>query len=730
MSDFTPILIAPFAHGLNTDEEPWIIPPDGFSILDNVHIHHGVIEKRSGYMRFAQMIPVSDTVAILTVTQDFNALVTTATPHGYSDNDLIFIRDVAVMFEINNHIFIITVESATEFFINQDTSEFTGPGTGGTAQIVDSEFDRVMGIWRFIDNTNAKDNLAFNTQRAQLYNGTTMAYDLLDSAPIMSGDEFDYIVAYNWQSSNLPNRLYFTNGKAFDGTSLDGIRYYDNSGLTTTSFNDNSLGGTRTLYGCKLIFTLKQRLVLLFVYEDDNGTLNTFPQRARWCKAQSPSVWDDTTPGGGGFNDAPTGEQIVSAQLVQDILVVAFTDSMWTLRPVPNPALPFRWDRINDFRSCDGKMATVSYDRAMRALGFRGITETDGVQTQRIDKRIEDFTTNNINAASFKKVFCKRSFANERWWTLYAPKPSEEEEDEEPIATDNTAALIWDDGSSSFSTYTIPLNCLGHGNFGRDARLNDPEIADRRLVDFDEEDLFSFFWQKDQEAFLGGNIFGSVVQLEIQASDSFIGVGIDEENEIPTDMFSAAWNPFKDKGIECQLSYIDFFVDTDSNTTARVEFYKNNEEAPYRFQLMNFLPDLDTVSYILNIFVEDEFHDPPFQVTINSPNSGLKTGDVIFIYLVQGMVEVNGGPYTITVIDNDNFTLDGISGEFFSDYITDGNIVRRLYYPKNKVWKRAYGGGIGYQHRIRITTDGNNTSFRFHSLKPYFKPIGKRTIDS
>jgi len=717
MSNFQPILIAPFSTGLNTDEEPWIIPPDGFSLLDNVHIHHGMLEKRSGYRRFAQTIPSSDPVTILTVSQDINALVTTATAHGYSDFDIVYIQGILLMTQINFFIFSITVDSPTSFFINQNTTDFTGPGIGGTSQVVDPIVDRVMGIWRYIDNTNNKDNLAFTTTRAQLYDGTSQSYTLLDTDPIMSGDDLDYIVAFNWQSSNLDNRLYFTNGKVFDGTSLDGIRYYDGNGVTTTPFNDNSLGGTRTLHGCKLIFAIKQRLVLLYVFEDDNGTPRTFPQRARWCKAQSPSVWDDTTPGGGGFVDAPTGEQIISAQLIQDILIVSFTDSVWTLRPVANPALPFRWDRINSFRSCDGKMASVVYDREMRAIGIRGITATDGVETRRIDQRVEDFVTNNINTEFFQKVFCKRSFGHERWWTLY---PNGED-------TENSAALIWDDGSSSFSTYTIPMNCLGYGNFGEDPLLNDPILGEMRLIDFSEETLFSFFFQDNQEALLGGNIFGSVVVLETMADDQIVGVGFDNEIMIPTDMFSAAWNPFKDQGIQCQFSYIDFFVDTDQNTIATIQFYKNNTTVPYLTQALNFLPDLDFISYVLDVSIDDI--DPLFPVTINCPNSGLSTGDQIYIYLVQGMTQLNDVQFTITVVDRDHFTLDGVNGELFTPYITGGDVVIRRFY-KEKVWKRAYGGGIGYQHRVRILTEKANAPFRIHAMKPYFKPIGNRTIGS
>ena len=713
MSSFQSQLISQFRTGLDTDQEPWVAPIDSFSLLDNVHVHHGYLEKRSGFRVFGQLIPPAATIVINDVTQADPGVVTTAAAHGYSTDDKVVILAVGGMTEINNKSFTIIVLGATTFSIGVDTTDFTAYTVGGTVQLTAILTDRVMGLWRYIDDTNTKDLLGFDTLSAQLFNSATQVFTILDPADIMSGSETDYIVATNWQGSNLTNRLYFTNGKAYDGAALDGIRYYDGNGAPTVNFNTNSLGGTRTLYGGKLLFVIKQRLIVLHTFENTGGgaSFSTFPQRARWCQAQGPSNWNDLIPGGGGFVDAPTGEQIISAQALQDIIIVFFTNSVWTLRPVPDPALPFRWDKINDFRACDGKMATVGYDRDVRALGVRGITSTDGVETRRIDERIEDFTINEINFEEFEKVFCLRSFSKRRWWTLF-PRATIDDLD----GDENSAALIWDDESSAYSTYTIAMNCLGYGNFGQDYSLDDFTAAndlDLALNDFAEETLQSYFWQEDQEALLGGDINGTVFVMETGADDNSL--------PISTDIFSAAWNPFKDQGIECQMSYIDFFVDTDLITLATIEFYKNNDQSPYLSQDIDFLPDLGFISTI-----GATFNTNP--VEINSAGHGLATGDVIYIYLVQGMVEVNSGPYAITVTGENDFTLDGIDGTLFGIYTTGGQVVTRPF-CQTKTWKRAYAGAYAYQHRIKITSSGNDAPMRIHAFKPAFRPRGKRTID-
>ena len=705
----TPMLIAPFQTGLETDVEPWIAPPDSFTIANNVHVRHGYVEKRSGYRILAALYTTDSTVGISNIAQDINGTVTTAAPHGYSTGNRVYIAGVTGMTEVNNQIYSITVTGANSFELGISTVAFGAYVAGGTSALLIASSNRVMGIFRYNQADGTFKTLAFTTQRAFILNGVTKTFDPLDSANIMSGSQYDYIWATNWQGTNLAQRLYFTNGKQYDGASLDGIRFYDASGTgqTTTLFTpDLNPGATRQLYGSKLLFVLKQRLIALHTFENDSGVVTAHPQRARWCQAQGPSNWDDITPGGGGFVDCPTGDQIISARALQNSIIVQFTNSVWTLRPVPDPALPFRWDKINDFRAVFGKMASVGYDRDVKAIGDRGITATDGTETARIDRRITDFVNDVINTNEVKKIYCARSYAKTRWWTLYPDGESAE----------NNAALIYDDESGAFTTYSISMNCLGYGNFEEDYGLNDftsDNNLDINLLQAGDADLQSYFWQDDQELFLGGDTAGVVYIMEFGGDD----LGIDIETTLET----AAWAPYKEQGMEARMSYLDFFIDTDVETEGTIHFYKDNDIAPYMSQSIDFLPNLDYVASIVNANATN-----PVQVI--APNHGLETGETIFIYRVKGMVELNDKGYQVTVVNNDTITLDGVDGTGFTAYTTGGIIVRRPFY-KTKTWKRAYAGGIGYQHRIRFESTGSEDPYRIHAFKPYFSPVGKRTIN-
>lgn len=63
---------------------------------------------------------------------------------------------------------------------------------------------------------------------------------------------------------------------------------------------------------------------------------------------------------------------------------------------------------------------------------------------------------------------------------------------------------------------------------------------------------------------------------------------------------------------------------------------------------------------------------PSSPTQITSPSHDLSTGDFILIQNVQGMIELNGNYYQITVVDANTFTLDGIDNTSFSAYTGGG----------------------------------------------------------
>lgn len=807
---YHPFLIAPFNTGLDTDLAPWLLPQDAFQEIENGHIHHGYVEKRQGYRFLASLVYGQSISAAINATPVTNpAVFTIASTAALTTGDTVTLHYLAggTWDTLNGQSYTLTVTSGTTFTLTDSAGTAVGGTSFGTytansGRLGTFDAERIMGIFRYIASDNTRLTLVSDTKRVGLYNTSTNLIDPLDlydiggtlrtNNDVFSSSNTDYIWAANWQSAGLVNRVYFTNGKEYQtGTpGTDGIVYYDatNRGSPASpnvvQFQPSlSSSATLTFYGCKFIFSIRQRLLCLYTYEFNGSSTSTFPQRARWCAAQDPTNWDQSTAGGGGFVDAPTGEQIISATQLQDIIIVHFTDSVWSLRPVPDPALPFRWDRINSFRSCDGKMASVGFDRYAVSLGFRGIVATDGVETRRVDNRIEDFVTDDINADQFDKVFVERSYSNRRTWFLYPGVES----------SDADKALIYDDESGAYSKYDISMNVIGHGAAQKDYAAEDFTAAndlDISALDLDDETALSFFWSSSAEILLGGDRSGNIHVLET--------LNADDGTAISFTLIGAGWNPFKEQGVEAQLGYVDFYFDSDQETRLDIQFYKNDSENPYTSQALDLLPNLNFLTNITDIVPNS---DPTTGFVVNSPSHGLSSSNEVYFYGVKGakfyndrqwtvgatvtddtfsvdedlssfgnaitgisqasaavvtsashnlsvgeyviivgvsgMTEINGQVSRISAVTTNTFTLQDIdstaytaysSGGFaFLSYQSGGVICERKFY-RTKVWKRAYAGGIGYVHSIKVIQEDSKNPLKIHAIKPWCRPRGKRTL--
>ena len=62
-------------------------------------------------------------------------------------------------------------------------------------------------------------------------------------------------------------------------------------------------------------------------------------------------------------------------------------------------------------------------------------------------------------------------------------------------------------------------------------------------------------------------------------------------------------------------------------------------------------------------------------VSVLSVEHGLTTGDIVRFADIVGTTELNTGRYTVTVVDEDNITLDGTDSALFTAYVSDGTVV-------------------------------------------------------
>jgi len=211
----------------------------------------------------------------------------------------------------------------------------------------------------------------------------------------------------------------------------DGIRWYDdgNGWVNFAPPTDNS-ATPNILQGCLMIVTYKGRVLAFNTVEGTTyAGRKRHAQRVRYSKvgipfvAQSfPSLSGITSsdgdgwyqsPGLGGFLDAPTGEEIVSAGFVKDTLVVYFEQSTWRLDYTGNPVLPFVWNRLNSEFGSESTFSTVLFDKSANTVGSFAITACNSAEVVRIDQNINDqvFKFHN-EEEGHKRVYGIRDYYN------------------------------------------------------------------------------------------------------------------------------------------------------------------------------------------------------------------------------------------------------------------------------------------------------------------------------
>lgn len=95
-------------------------------------------------------------------------------------------------------------------------------------------------------------------------------------------------------------------------------------------------------------------------------------------------------------------------------------------------------------------------------------------------------------------------------------------------------------------------------------------------------------------------------------------------------------------------------------------FFSNGNNFPRIVQMTNLTVANGTITLALQ--------SNPCQIT--SPNHGLTTGDQIVISDVLGMINLNGNTYTVTVLNANQFTLNGVNATLFPAYTSGGFWVR------------------------------------------------------
>jgi hypothetical protein len=419
-------LIAPLNTGLETDLKPWQTPDDSFSELNNAYVFRGRVRKRFG--------------STLTGTNQLNSRlrISLGNTDGAGAINLVppgakvagTVYKVGQMFSIGTKTFTVIALGNPSALLRSDglASVATFDTTTGELHIDTTLLatpvyfypsEPVMGLTMYENGTiNNHTAYAFDTQFAYRYSGGSWNQFGPTAGNQWHSSNSEFFWSCNWQGVDPDDFALFTTNfnatiNAAPGATDDPIWYFD--GTVWASFTAPigvikplaaapvTLGDIK-IQTARIIVPFKDRLVLLNTVETDGsvapGVNKSYVNRCRFSHAASPlstTAWwnpNVATGGnyatGGGYIDAPTMEEIVSASFIKDRLIVYFERSTWELAYTGNQVLPFVWNKLNTELGVEATFSVVPFDTVVLGIGTTGIQGCNGSNVERIDDKIPD----------------------------------------------------------------------------------------------------------------------------------------------------------------------------------------------------------------------------------------------------------------------------------------------------------------------------------------------------
>lgn len=436
----------------------------------------------------------------------------------------------------------------------------------------------IKGIKYFWTSDSTQDTLIFNNNQMAIFDAPK--FKLTN----VTGD--DYFTTTDKSFFSVANYL----GKAFILNAADRLTCWDGEFLfqPVVSFTSSTPTVNELTTGLHVIL-YKNRLLVLRPTESNVVR----PQRVRFSALNNPFNWASDVQGAGGFVDAPTAEWIVSWEFIRDELIVHFQTSTWRLRYTGIDVNPYRWEKINQTRRVSGPYSAVGYQNFDTVFGPTGLLRCDGVNIERYDDKIIDFSEQEVDQENGEIINGYRFDQRNQQLLCYRSQTIIQDLD----YCDKW--LVWNFLENSFSIFNIPSTTFG-GYFTRqDLTWDDFSVAnglvhpgsnpatDIQWGDFQAQTWLSYFAQGNAEIPVFGTETGKVMQL-------FPAYSTDNGAVTGFSFTTKQFNPFVSKNQRVQLGFIDFYFDrpddtetSDPDYNLTVEIYIDEYDTPVITQILN-----------------------------------------------------------------------------------------------------------------------------------------------
>ena len=422
--------------------------------------------------------------------------------------------------------------------------------------------DNGIGLLTGVGTTTATGFVNYATGSWTLtFSIAPAATDKLNSMVCVFGDVFSGDYTNFFSVANYEYNAFITNN-------IELIRYYDGTCLKFLNTNLSSKPGvlsydiTKTLH----VAIFRNRLLLLLPTVEGVTEQNA----VYWSSNGFPL---DFTNDEQAF--APTSESIRLFFYITSSLVIRFESSERTLTFTGDEVEPFRFDTTNSIFRCDTRYSAINYDSYGTSVGKAAIVASDGVNVQRADEIIPDFTLNDraliegpiisIQQTSIGQCYGERFDSFKEGWLCFKNFNSADS----GLIERSDSILAFNYIDKTYAVYTFPFNCLGFGSVTSiETWGNNFDFWDQAKYNW-----ASFYESKDALIDLGGDRNGKVYTLGKGNSQTDAN-----GNVVPVlfDVITKNFNPFIEDGQLCLFGYMDLFVSANTTTKLRVQVYIND----------------------------------------------------------------------------------------------------------------------------------------------------------
>ncbi len=717
LTDASPPVVAAAAHGLATGDMVWLenvvnstitsIAPSASPTTITTAAPHGLgagdiitIEGVTGTMD-----PYINDVVFTVLSVGSNTFTINADTNG-----LTYIAGGTVFLEpIDNHAFQITVINPNSFSLQYLGGSNPGGNVAaaGPATGIDV-FLPVVGLRQRIIPTSVDQNLVgFNPKKAYLFVPGSPLGTFTDISFTPTGTPVSWTGTkdnFFW-TSNYANSMWITNN-------VDHIRYWNGNALGICDFNPTLDGSGTTLDAALLVIPYKGRLVCLNTLESGNR----FRQRATFSQVGTPYVltapgspdnvnpapfgaeanaWRNDIPGRGGRIDADTSEAIVSGEIINDVLIVAFEYSTWRLRYTGNEVIPFLWERIDTQFGSESTFGMIPMDDRAFYISRRGIVAGAMNGVQRIDLDIPDFVQ-SINTDTigqgFTRIFAQREYDRRLDIWIY------------DSGSNNTPdqVLCYNYQDNTWAKFELPLCCLGRYKVSSNNTwatwVSRWEGDTATWADLEDEQVNEFI-------IVGGRTDSWVLRLFDPSVGTDPDVGSDAEDDDNNYNFTLTtkfFNPYFDKAHRCRLAFCDLYFTASPSQSLAITAITNANPAQVTTSVAHGLNTGSTV-ILSNISDMSVLNNVPFTIIVNGTNT----------FLLDNVNTTSIAPYTS--LTGEVLIYGEITVQHFIDDDTNTPICqRRVNLGRNDAtgkYVRVYLNAIARFHQITLTLSNGEAPF-------------------